>query len=199
MDNQLDLTQFSYEQLAHALYAKGKAAGFHKITDKTKWRELVMAEKLGHACFPKISAGKHSDRYGADADTQTGLKAEYKSSAIEDRQLRNLLKQPRGQRGTTYAPLTVGGVYNGAYTYKAVDSYRQHQHYFGIFYEELCVLIIRVHGQEVDRQLREELDRRSKLVRPGSTNLNTVSINLDRTDLYEVAYRNEQWFNTQHQ
>ena len=199
MDNQIDLAQFSYEQLAHALYVKGKQAGFHKITDKTKWRELVMAEKLGHQCFPKISAGRLSERRGADADTQTGHKAEYKSSAIEDHQLRNLLRQARGNSGSTYAPLTIGGVYNGAYTYEAIDSYNHHQHYFGLFYQELCVLIIRVHNHEVDRQLRQELDRRAKLARPGTTNLNTVRICLDRTDLYEVAYRNDQWFAEQSQ
>jgi hypothetical protein len=196
----MDLTQFSYEELANALYRKGKAAGFHKITDKTKWREPVMAEKLGHVAFTKISAGKDSDKYGADADNPaSGKKAEYKSKALEDAELRNLLKLPKGKKGKTFAPLVTGGVYNGAYTHQAVDRYADHEHYFGLFYEELCVLIIRVKNVEVERQLREEIDRRAKVSAKGSTNLNTVSINLDHTDLYEVAYRNDQWFKSKTQ
>lgn len=191
----IDLSQFSYEELANALYRKGKADGFHKITDKTKWREPVMASKLGHVAFTKISAGKNSDKYGADADNPvSGKKAEYKSKALEDAELRNLLKLPKGKKGKTFAAMTVGGVYNGAYSYEAVDRYREHEHYFGLFYEELCVLVIRVDNDEVDRQLRSEIDKRMKNSGKGSTNLNTVSINLDATDLYEVAYRNDEWF-----
>ena len=195
MQTEIDLTQFSYEELANALYRKGKAAGFHKITDKTKWREPVMADKLGHQAFTKISAGKNSDKYGADAEiTGTGKKAEYKSKALEDGDLRNLLQLPKGKKGKTFAPLTVGGVYNGAYSHAAVDRYSDHEHYFGLFYEELCVLIIQVKKSEVERQLREEIDRREASTKKGSTNLNTVSINLDHAHLYEVAYKNDEWF-----
>jgi len=196
--DQIDFTQFTYEQLAHALYAKGKADGFHKVTDKTKWRELVMAEKLGHKALPKISSGKNTEGYGSDAvDQQTGAKAEYKSKAIEDRELRNLLQRSRGNRGKTYAALTVGGVYNGAYNHEAVDVYEKIDHYFGVFYEELCVLIIQPRTEEVIGQLRRELDRRAALSKQGSTNLNTVSINLTDTHLYSVVYKNQQWFDEQ--
>ena len=53
-----EITQsFSYEQLANALYLKGEQDGFVKVTDKTKWREPVMADKLGHKAHSKISAG----------------------------------------------------------------------------------------------------------------------------------------------
>ena len=48
--------QLTYEELAAALYVKGEIDGFHKVTDKTKWREPVMAEKLGHKAHTKISA-----------------------------------------------------------------------------------------------------------------------------------------------
>lgn len=196
--SQIDFTQFSYEELAHALYAKGKADGFIKVTDKTKWRELVVAEKLGHKALPKISSGKNTEGYGSDAvDNITGKKAEYKSKAIEDKELRNLLQLKRG-RGE-FKPLTIGGVYNGAYSHEAVDAYEKIDHYFGVFYEELCVLIIKVHTPEVIRQLRGELDRRAKLTKNGSTNLNTVKIKLTDTHLYEVAYRNDQWYEQQGQ
>lgn len=198
--SQIDFTQFTYEELAHALYAKGKQAGFYKVTDKTKWRELVIADKLGHRALPKISSGKGTEGYGSDAVDQTSgtnKKAEYKSKALEDPELRNLLQLPRGNKGKTFSPLTVGGVYNGAYTYEAVDAYVDIDHYFGIFYEELCVLIIKPHTAEVIRQLRAELDRRVASAKKGSTNLNTVSINLNDTHLYEVAYKNNEWFQSQ--
>lgn len=195
MNTKLDLTLFSYEELANALYRKGKAAGFHKITDKTKWREPVMAEKLGHQAFSSISAGKNSNKYGADADIPgTDRKAEYKSTALEDAELRNLFKLPIGTKGKSYVALKVGGVYNGAYTYQAVDRYLEHEHHYGIFYEELCVLIICVQNSEVDLQLRTEIDRREAKTQKGTTNLNTVTINLDHTHLYDVVYRNHEWF-----
>jgi hypothetical protein len=198
--SKIDFTQFTYEELAHALYAKGKADGFHKVTDKTKWRELVLAEKLGHKALPKISSGKGTQGYGSDAvDHANNRKAEYKSKAIEDQELRNLFRLPRGNKGKTYASLVVGGVYNGAYTHEAVDVYETIDHYFGVFYEELCVLIIKPHTAEVVRQLRTELDRRAALDKKGSTNLNTVSIDLDHTHLYTVAYKNTQWFESQGQ
>jgi hypothetical protein len=199
MTDKIDLTQFTYEDLAHALYVKGESQGFSKVTDKTKWRELVMAEKLGHHAFPKISAGRDTPNYGADADNlKSGTKAEYKSQALEKKQLRNLLRLTKSKRtNTAYTALVVSGVYNGAYTYSAIDSYQDKEHYFGIFYQELCVLILRIHNTEVDRQLREELDRRAASEKSGSTNLNSVRISLNDTALYEVAYRNDQWFEKQ--
>lgn len=192
----IDLTEFSYEQLAHALYVKGKRDGYHKITDKTKWREAVVAEKLGHRAFTKISGGRDSDKFGADAeDTATGRKAEYKSSAIEDRQTRNLLQKIKSVRkGTRYEPLTIGGVYNGAYSHEIIDKYRNHDHYFAIFYEELCVLIVRPETDMVIQQLKEEVDRRARNKKQGSTNLNTARLDLADTDRYQVVYRNDAWF-----
>lgn len=194
----IDYTQFTYEEIAHALYAKGKADGFIKVTDKTKWRELVLAEKLDHKALPKISSGKGTEGYGSDAvDFKNNAKAEYKSKAIEDKELRNLLRLPRGNKGKTYSSLTIGGVYNGAYNYEAVAEYAKIDHYFGVFYEELCVLVIKPHTEEVIRQLTAELDRRAAASKKGSTNLNTVSIDLNDTHLYNVVYKNEQWFEEQ--
>lgn len=192
----IDLTEFSYEELAHALYVKGKRDGYHKITDKTKWREAVVAEKLGHRAFTKISGGRDSDKFGADAeDEKTGRKAEYKSSAIEDKQTRNLLQKIKNKkRGTRFEPLKIGGVYNGAYSHEIIDKYREHDHYFAIFYEELCVMIVRPRTEMVIRQLKEEVDRRAKKAKAGSTNLNTARLDLADTDQYEVVYRNDAWF-----
>jgi hypothetical protein len=185
---------YTFEQLAAALYRKGKRAGYHKVTDKTKWREPVMAEKMGHKAFEKISAGKDSDKYGADAiNESTGVMSEYKTKAIEDDELRNLLQLPRSG-GRRFAPLTVGGVYNGAYSHEIIDTYADKDHCFGVFYEEQCVLIIKPHTAEVLRQLHEEVSRRDRTAKKGSTNLNTVSIRLDRTDLYQVVYKKQEFF-----
>ena len=60
----INFEEFSYEEIAHALYLKGEKDGYSKITDKSKWHEPVMAEKLGHLIDDlRISfrAGNHFD------------------------------------------------------------------------------------------------------------------------------------------
>ena len=120
------IDNYSYEDLAHAIYVKGERDGFQKITDKTQWREQVIADKLGHQAFDKISAGKGSIKYGADAfeDLITKQTAEYKSKSITDSEVRNLTEKVRNEKtGLTFAPLKVPGVYNGAYTDEAIEAY----------------------------------------------------------------------------
>jgi hypothetical protein len=182
---------YTYEELAAALYAKGVCDGYPKVTDKTKWREPVMAERLGHVAHAKISAGQNSDEYGSDAyDAVNNVFAEYKSNAIDDSKLRNLLGYTYG-KGRKYAPLKVTGVYNGAYKDSALEAYANIDHYFGVFYQEECVLIIKPHRAEVMRQLTYNNSKR----KPGATtNLNNVEINLGDTSIYEVAYRKESFF-----
>lgn len=185
------LESYTYEQLAHALYLKGERDGYQKVTDKTKWREPVMAEKLGHTAHEKISAGKDSEKYGSDAfDPSSGNHAEYKTKALNESELRNLFESPK-PRGGTYAPLTVSGVYNGAYKQTALEAYSEIDHYFGVFYKEQCVLIIRPNTEEVISQLTKNHNAR----KPGqTTNLNTVKIRLSDKNLYTVAYRNDSFF-----
>jgi len=179
---------YTYEQLAHALYLKGESDGYSKVTDKTKWREPVMAEKLGHTAHAKISAGAGSDEYGSDAyDTENEIYAEYKSQAINDDQVRNLLGQKIGKR--TAAPLTVSGVYNGAYKNSAIEAYTKVDHYFGVFYKEMCVLIVKPKTVVVISQLVDNNNKR----KPGATtNLNTVKVNLADEHLYDLVYDNRE-------
>ena len=181
---------YTYEELANALYLKGEAEGFHKVTDKTKWREPVMAEKLGHIAHSKISAGLGTPEYGSDAWKQDGTAAEYKTKAVEDDKLRNLLQLPK-PRGGNYVALTVDGVYNVAYKDSAIEAYSHIDHYFGVFYKERCVLIIQPNTDEVIRQLfRNHRNRK-----PGATtNLNSVKIKLSDTHLYETVHRDESFF-----
>jgi len=183
-----EITQsFSYEQLANALYLKGEQDGFVKVTDKTKWREPVMAEKLGHKAHSKISAGAGKDEYGSDAiDLATGRYAEYKSQAVNEKELRNLNRIAKGNNGKTFAALTVTGVYNGAYKQTALDAYAEVDHYFGIFHKEQCLLIIKVNTDEVINQLTTNNANRKE---GATTNLNSVRINLDDTHLYEEVYK----------
>ncbi len=184
-----DLSKYSYEQLANALYEKGEVDGISKVTDKTKWRECVMAEKLKHKVHKKISAGAGKLEYGSDAKDKNRY-AEYKSKAIVETNLKNLLEKTKSKRKNTFfAPFVLVGIYNGAYTKKAIDKYSKIDHYFGIFYKELCVLIIKVDTKYVINSLRKGLTKSGK-----TTNLNTVSVNLGDTKLYNVAYKNKDWW-----
>ena len=186
------IDNYSYEDLAHALYLKGERDGVQKITDKTQWREFVIAEKLGHKAFDKISAGKGSDKYGADAYEADGQTAEYKSKAISDKEVRNLTEKIRNERtGLRFAPLKVPGVYNGAYSQEAIDAYSNHNHYFGVFWKERCVMIIKPHTDFVIDTLTENNNNRKE---GATTNLNSVVVGLGDTSNYEVAFKDEEWF-----
>jgi hypothetical protein len=186
------IDNYSYEDLAHALYLKGERDGVQKITDKTQWREFVIAEKLGHKAFDKISAGKGSDKYGADAYEADGQTAEYKSKAISDKEVRNLTEKIRNEKtGLRFSPLKVPGVYNGAYSQEAIDAYSNHNHYFGVFWKERCVMIIKPHTDFVIDTLTENNNNRKE---GATTNLNSVVVGLGDTSKYEVAFKDEDWF-----
>ena len=66
----IDIHQYTTEEIATALYLKMEAESIAKGTDKTKWREVVTAEKLGHRVHPSISAGHGKAGYGSDAFDQ---------------------------------------------------------------------------------------------------------------------------------
>jgi hypothetical protein len=187
-----DLTKYPYEELAHAIYVKGEADGYSKITDKTGWREYVVAEKLGHIKHKKISAGVGKLEYGSDAKDKEDMYAEYKSKAIVESNLKNLFEQTRNKKtGSLFAALEIPGIYNGAYTKEAIDAYSKIDHYFGVFYKELCVLIIKVDTKYVIKTLRQGL---LKMTEGKTKNLNTVKVNLGDTHLYDVVYKNEDWW-----
>ena len=184
---------YTYEELANMLYLKGEEDGYSKITDKTKWREPVIADKLGHTAHKKISAGSGTLEYGSDAkDEISNVYAEYKSKAVTDGEVRNLLERVRNVKtGKKFAPLKVSGVYNGAYTTNAIDKYSKIDHYFGVFFKELCVLIIKVNTEYVIETLKKGME---KMTEGKTKNLNTVEVPLGDTHLYEVAYKNKTWW-----
>tara|TARA_Y100000310_G_C20302015_1_gene632258 strand:- start:61 stop:630 length:570 start_codon:yes stop_codon:yes gene_type:complete len=182
------------EDIANELYMRMEELGYSKGTDKSKWHEPVMAEKLGHTAHKKISAGAGSLEYGSDAkDDSNGIYAEYKAKCIVDEELNNLFEKVKNVKsGKTFAPFTVPGIYNGAYKDDAIEKYSKIDHYFGVFYKELCVLIIKVDTDYVIETLRKGM---LKMTEGKSKNLNTVKVKLSDTHLYEVAYKNETWWN----
>jgi hypothetical protein len=192
VNNTQNLLDYEIETLAHALYVKGEQMGFPKITDKSKWREPVMAEKLGHKAFEKISAGKNSGKQGADAFESDGRTAEYKTKTIDDNEVRNLTRQIKNiKTGKRFSALVVSGVYNGAYTQEAIDSYTKHNHYFGVFWKEKCVLIIKPNTKFVVETLTKNNNNRKV---GATTNCNKVEISLDDISNYETVFKDEKWF-----
>ena len=186
--------KFTYEEIANMLYLKGEKDGYSKITDKSKWHEPVMAEKLGHTAHKKISAGAGSLEYGSDAkDVSNEIYAEYKAKCAVDKDLGQLLGKVKYKKtGERYVPFTVPGIYNGAYKDDAIEKYSKIDHYFGVFYKELCILIIKVNTDYVIETLRNGM---LKMTEGKTKNLNTVEVNLGDTHLYEVAYKNKMWWN----
>lgn len=186
----MNLQDYSFEELANAIYMKGIQVDREKVTDKTGWRELIIAEKLGHTAHKKISSGGNSDKYGSDAVDKNGKYGEYKSNAIVEKQIRNLLEKIKNKKGDKYVSLKVKGVYNGAYKEGAILRYRNIDHYFAVFYQEICLLIIKPKTSVVI----EQLELGNAKWKPGkSTNLNTVTIDLSKTDTYDIVYDNRKY------
>ena len=194
----IDIHQYTTEEIANALYLKMETEGIAKGTDKTKWREVVTAEKIGHIVHKKISAGHGSDEYGSDAlDPIITKYAEYKSKAIADSQIRNLLEKIRFPKsGKRFAPLSVSGVYNGFNSNYETASvrYAKNDHYFSVFYKELCVLIIKVDTDYVMETLESNYRKYVANGKKGTSNCNTVTVKLGDTEKYTVAYKNEEFY-----
>ena len=191
----MNINEFTIEELANALYLKCEERGIYKGTDKTKWREAVVADKLGFTTHAKISAGKGKDEYGSDAFAPDGKAAEFKSKALDDNDLKNLFQLAYG-KNKNYAPLKVSGVYNGYNSnYETASvAYAEIDHYFSLFYKEECVLIIKVNTDYVMKSLNDNYDKFVAKGKKGSTNLNSVIISLGDVDNYTVAYKNEEFF-----
>ena len=183
----------SFEELAAALYAKGLDLGMEKITDKTKWREVVMADNLDHTVHEKISAGSDSDKYGSDAyDEKSGVFAEYKSQAINNKLARNFRQDVKNKKtGARFAPASIVGIYNGAFKEGAIEKYKKIDHFFGVFHNEVNIMIIKVDNEHLTTVLAE--NKANQKVGK-TTNLNSCKINLADTHLYETVYKNEEWF-----
>ena len=71
------------------------------------------------------------------------------------------------------------------------QSWHVQDHYFGVFWKERCVLIIKPNTEFVIDTLTENNNNRKD---GATTNLNSVVVNLGDTSKYEVAFKDEVWF-----
>lgn len=192
----MNVENMTLEQLAHALYAKMETMGYKKGTDKTKWREVVVADKLGHNAHATISSGTsdNSVNYGSDATTVEGNKAEYKSMTIEPIQLRNLYQEQKTAK-TRFAPLTAIGIYNGYISNRetAFQKYLEIEHYIGVFYKEECLAITKVKTDVVMDQLENAYNKWVSKGRKGTTNCARVDVKLGDPETNEIVYWNDKY------
>lgn len=161
--------EWHIEQI-HILF---REEGISKPLDKSKWREYVVAKKIGHEVHKKASAGALSEQYGSDAtDTQSVLH-EYKSKTLSPRQ------EKLFDNGSLNA--TIGMVYNGAYKEGAIEAYKRVKHKLTLFSETTgkLVAVIEVPTKEVVSQLQANLENMQSQIKAGkkkTTNCNTVYV-----------------------
>ena len=205
-DTNLDLSKVSFNELIRAIHAHPKTDGIAKPLDKCKYREIQIAEKLGHTVFVGASGGKNNDdTYGADATDANGNKAEYKSRSVSERDMMRLTKK---------GYLDFGGVYNGAYTAENIDRYRSVDHYFSVHYEngdliavvkvDTDTVIDSLHAWNTKREIRTdkilaEAKVNGKRPKVLTTNCNAVGVRvypfalLTGTEKYEIVYWNSEY------
>lgn len=149
--------------------------GVSNPLDKSKWREMIMANKLNHDLFAKASGGKdNNETYGADA-LSNGIKCEYKTATMSDKQY-NDFKQ--GKLKKQYSM-----VYNGAYNHESIDRYNGIEQFLGLFYKSECVIIVKVPHQDIINKLHENLDytieRANKTGKNPTTNCNSFMVSFE--------------------
>ena len=196
----ISASDFTLSQLSLLLFEKGLLLGFDNVFDKTKIREIMVAEKLGHKVHSTVIAGKGTINYGSDAtDPVTGKKAEYKSQTLKSKNLRNLFQEIRDPKsGKRFVPLTLIGVYNGFnsnYESASVE-YEKVDHYFSLFWRENPVAIYHIDTDYVMNSLIDNYNHWNNNGRQGTSNCNSVDLQLETDiDYYTVAYKDERFFN----
>lgn len=159
--------QAGIPQLVKILTTAGRSIGVSGILRHYKWREVAMAEILGHTAHSKTSTGT-----GGDAVNKHGKLAEYKTGKKNVKDFEVQLRRRR---------LRFSMVYNGAYDEKKIRPYANMDHYFGLFDEdtEECLLIYHAESQHIIDILMDNNHKRA----PGATtNLNTVTFDIDISD-----------------
>jgi hypothetical protein len=175
--------QYSVEDImtaANILLEAGLERGFRKMTDKYKWREVIMGELMHHHVFAGMSGNK-----SADASNE-GKLSEYKTMTIdeEDYSRMNGL-QVLTKKGKVSAQTSAfkAAVYNGAMNTQVIESYRNIDHYFGLFYRERPIKIYKVDSNFVaDRLLEGLVGVQKRVEKGGSTNLNLVHFDVTNID-----------------
>ena len=155
-----------------------KKYGVSDPLDKTKYREIIAAEKFGHTLFEGASGGKYNDEtYGADATDpaftfgEFGYKVEYKSRKMD------LCQYKKYCKGVLKKQFTM--VYNGAYSFENINRYKDTRHILNIFYKAKMVVSVEVPTDYVIEILSKNLKAdnvRSDNGEDVTTNCNSVTI-----------------------
>lgn len=153
--------------LVKILTTAGRSIGISGILRHYKWREVAMADILGHAVHSKTSTGT-----GGDATDKQGRLTEYKTGKTSTEGFGKQLRRGR---------LRFGMVYNGAYGQARIRPYATIEHYFGLFDEatEECFLIYHADSTFVVNTLMANDGNR---VSGATTNLNIVSFDIETSD-----------------
>ena len=163
-------TDFEYH--LKKVFELAEEMGVSDPLDKSKYREVITANKLGHNLFFGAAGGKHNDAtYGADATDSEGRKVEYKSCKVSKKDYEKFL---RGELKKKFSM-----VYNGAYSAENIERYRDTRHVLTLFYNEKLLMSIEVPIDHVIDSLYEVLERKEIRRAKGervTTNCNSVMV-----------------------
>tara|TARA_Y100000310_G_scaffold29267_1_gene27741 strand:+ start:705 stop:1250 length:546 start_codon:yes stop_codon:yes gene_type:complete len=170
----METTENNFEYHLRKVFELAEVMGVSDPLDKSKYREVITAEKLGHDLFFGASGGKHNDEtYGADATDSEGTKVEYKSCKVTKTHYEKFLK---GELNKKYSM-----VYNGAYSRENIDRYSNIRHILSLFYNEKLLMSIEVPTDHVLESLHEVLDAKNARREKGenvTTNCNSVTVTI---------------------
>lgn len=157
----------------------GSQMGVENPLGHYAYREMIMAEYLGHEHKTAKANKKTDEDYGSDAkDPADDRPCEYKSmSCSSDAQERRILNRDSGM-------VRLDGTYNGAYSEESVRQYRERgiKHYFSLWDPGITpyapLAIVRVNAEHVARQLMEGV-KKIQESDEGSTNNNKASVKVN--------------------
>lgn len=179
-DNKIAMT---FEDVIDYAFKLGAEKGFKDPLDKSKYREIITAEKLEHILFEGASGGKNNDdTYGADAKDAEGNKFEYKSKKV------TVGNKNKGVLNGKYS-----FEYNGAYSKENIDSYSSTSHVFTIYDKVNLLIAVKVPTDYVCNTLYkvlEEKEKRRALGEKVTTNFNPVSLKFNNgvPEIGEILY-----------
>jgi len=157
----------------------GRQMGVENPLGHYSYREMIMAEYLGHNHKTTKANKKTDEDYGSDAeDPADDRLCEYKTMRCSsDTQKRRILNRESGM-------VRLDGTYNGAYSEESVRQYRNRRikHYFSLWDSGITpyapLAIVRVNAEHVARQLMEGV-RKIQESDDGSTNNNKASVKVN--------------------
>ena len=168
--------QTKFRRKIQELMRIGQDIGVDNPLGHYAYREIIMADILGHDQKTSKASEKTDEMYGADAIEPDGSLAEYKSKSVpKGPQKGRILKRKDGM-------VRLDGTYNGAYTSEAVERYNRINHYFSLWDPKIVpfkpLAIVQVNTDHVIDQLMDGVQRIQEQDE-GSTNNNQVSVKIN--------------------